>query len=297
MVLVDQLHQFLGFLGIVLFCIWILAVVITQILYLIALFKADWLITLLSILFSPLVLIVLIQHWNEVKRPFLMQLGVVFAGIIGLIGYLGILAATTPAAPASSYSASTAGSSSTPTPSSASSTNVPGTILERPISTRSAAPSWGVEAPVGDIALLTTPRGWMVMPWTLPRQGLAMGSDERSEYVTVHFKEKDTPQSFRHFQKTAIEEVGRHIIKSAEATRSVGKPITAGPVVSYGLAGHSLLPGQAGQPMSARVSCVDGRNHFFYLVQWRTAAWDAESIRTFDRMLRSLDELPLAERL
>jgi hypothetical protein len=56
------------------------------------------------------------------------------------------------------------------------------------------------------------------------------------------------------------------------------------------MSGRGLLPDQQRKPMSTRVSCVEGRKHFFYLVQWRTAAWDRESVTTFDRILRSLSE-------
>ena len=128
------------------------------------------------------------------------------------------------------------------------------------------------------------------MSWNLPHQAVASGHIQRGEFTTVHAFDNVPDQSFEDFQEFALQKTTEQIIDSSNPGAAQGHALNGFPAASRGLSGLGRLPDQAGQPMSARLCCLDGPLQRYYIVQWRTSAWDAQTIRSFDLMLRSFSE-------
>lgn len=274
-----------GIIAIILGGIWAIAAFVVGIWYLVALFKADWVIALISLFIAPVAIIILLKHWPEVKRPFLANLAVILIGVMGIFGFIALQASMATA--------------QDPPPAIPDVTNFPefeepDTIEETPTTPEPPAPRDNA-TPILDRAFLTVPPSWTSAPWELPNLGLAMGDPTRGEYVTVHLVEKSPDLSFEQFQEAALADVRQHIVNGGDTTAPSSRSLPAGPVTAVGLSGIAILPDQSGKPISLRVACVDARHHYFSIVQWRTAAWDAESIEIFDHILHSLEELQLPE--
>lgn len=287
---VRMTEQIVTWTGIVILIVWLVALIASQILYLVASFKASVGLTILS-LFVPFVgLYVLVRFWEELKRPFLNQLVVAFGGCaLVLIGGL-TLKALGFALPTAQAAAEPEVQERPPAiqwiP--AEPKPKPQPVLPDP---NPPVPSWGTEVTVQGPASVTIPLGWQAVSWELPGLALAMGDPARGEYVTVHVLDKDEAQSFDDFQGAALEEILQGMIDGEAPVETRHQVIHGSDVATRAMGGRSRLPGQAGQPMSARLSFVDGNQHRYYLVQWRTAAWDDQSVTTFNRLLASFAEI------
>ena len=286
-----MIEQIVTWTAIVIMVIWLVTLVASQILYLVASFKASVGLTILS-LFIPFVgLYVLVRFWEQLKRPFLNQVVVAFGGfaliLIGGMTFkaLGIAvpmaaAATEPEVvkkrpPAIQWIPAE------PKPR-------PQPVLPDP---NPPVPAWGTKVSVQDQASITIPLGWQDVSWELPGLGLAMGDPARGEYVTVHILDKDTSQSFDEFQEASLQEILQGMIEGQAPVESRRQMIHGCDVATRAMGGRSRLPDQEGQPMSARLSFIDGEQRRYYLVQWRNAAWDDQSVTTFDRLLASFAEI------
>lgn len=284
------MEQIVTWTGIVIMIIWLVALFASQILYLIASFKASVGLTILS-MFIPFVgLYVLVRFWEELKKPFVNQLVVAVGGaILILLGgmtfkALGIAIPTTQAAAVPQEEERPPAIQWIP----AEPKPEPRPVVPTPTP---PTPSWGTEIPIQDQAVLTVPRGWQTLSWELPNLAVAMGDPSRGEYVTVHVFEKDETQTFDGFQEVSLQEILRTMIDGQAPTESQRQTIHQCDVATRAMGGRSRLPDQADEPMSARLSFFDGQDRRYYLVQWRTATWDPQTVDNFNRLLASFTEI------
>ena len=308
-------EQIIVWTGIALIGVWVIAMLVTQIKYLIASFQASVGLTILSFIIPFVGLYVLIKFWEDLRRPFMNQLVVAIGGFVLLFGGGMALKAAgllpdNPGLPDIAMSRDSGLPSGPPPAAPPENQEVqelppaqPATTAdldpgqpapEQPLSSTplpaTPAPSWGQELAVRDAATITIPNGWVEMGWTLPNLAVAMGNQERGEFVTVQVISKEAHPSFNDFQTAVLEELLQDVIEGQAPTQSRPLPVNGLDAVTYAMGGDSRLEGQAGYPMSARISCIDGKGHRYYIVQWRVATWDQQSVREFDRLLHSFME-------
>lgn len=312
-----MVEQIIVWTGIALIGVWVIAMLVTQIKYLIASFQASVGLTLLSLIIPFVGLYVLIKFWEDLKRPFLHQLVVAIGGFMLLFGGgLALQAAgllpSSPGLPAVAMSGESGFPVDPPpaappenqtiqelppaTPANSTGLNLDQPAPEHPLSATPTpvpdgpATSWGTEHAIRESASITVPKGWTEMAWNLPNLALAMGKVQRGEFVTVQVVSKNAHPSFDDFQKAVLQEVLQDVIAGSPPTQSRPLPVNGLDAVTYAMGGGSRLDGQAGYPMSARISCIDGKGHRYYILQWRIAAWDQQSVKDFDRLLHSFME-------
>jgi hypothetical protein len=313
-----MLEQIVTWTGIALIIVWVIATFATQIMYLIASFRASVGLTLLSFIIPFLGLYVLIKFWEDLKRPFMNQLVVAFGGFavilgggmalqaMGLIPSVPTITAAIPKDNGPPVDSSLSGSASTQeiqelppqggvpgvtpvTTTTPQPTPVEPTPVE-PTPGPPASTSRGTAIAIRHGTTVTIPNHWNVIRWTLPNLVMAMGDKDRGEYVTVQILEKDADRSFTDYQQAALQVVLGEIIEGSPPTQSRSQTIDGCEAITFAMGGRCRLPDLTGHPMSARISCIDGQDHRYCIVQWRTAAWDTQTVQTFDSLLESFVE-------
>ena len=239
--------------------IWLLAAIITSIWYLVASLQANWLLTLLSFFIPFVGLFLLIKHWEDLGKPFLINF---FISILGIpLILLGAPSLTKAFDLGLDHS------------------------LQAEVEEEWGGPN------------TRYPDTWQEMNWEHPDVISAAEDLSRAEYAAVIKGPLTTEMTLQEYGEEAAGWIHRELFIINNRSGSNPWKVNGYQALTTDLSGIGSLPileQEQQKPFSARLVCVDCEGQYFSMITWRTEKWDQQTNQTFIDIFRSFGP-PLAD--